>query len=54
MKFYIFWKGIKDKSDYNIVIDDSVDTYDISFLPELAADLGKTITRDTKVFGIAK
>lgn len=52
MKIYIFWEGIRNKENNNIV--ESEDVIDIN--DELKANLStmfnKSLTKDTKIFGV--
>ena len=54
MKFYIYWEGTKNKENYNIVQDDTVTTFDAEFFKDVAEELQKQFTPNTKIFGIAK
>lgn len=52
MLFYIYWEGSKNKDNFNIVEDPTVTTFDPQFFQDVAYELGKEITPDTKFFSI--
>ena len=52
MKLYIYWKGIKNKSDMNILIDEEATHLTPTLVKDIAQELGKVVTPDTKAFQI--
>ncbi len=54
MKLYIYWDSVKDKSNLTVADDGDMEEFDPSVLTEIAEVVGKKVTPDTRIFGVAK
>ena len=52
MNIIIFWEGIKNKANNNIVSSDDIVSIDNNLLSTISEMLNKPITKDTKIFGL--
>lgn len=52
MKIYIYWQGVKNLKDMNILEDETITGYSHEYLVEISQVLSKPITKHTVMFMI--